>query len=796
LTSALLRSKKNERFEFPEYGVKSLPFAVQLSLIVFLILIVPFIILMSYTGSTTLKFSEEEIARSSLENIGLNSRLTEAFMDNISANTHRFAAYHDFFIYDGLQKYSAIQGNVENGMRIQRLQRELVSIARVDERAIHSVFMLFDGGDYVISTDRGIVELSDYYSASWLNSFSRQRQGLGGIWVPRRLPSATVRETLRGQDSGRTIPVISYVYNLNRLTTAMSATIVINVRESSIANNLNPGRARDDRPGIMLLEGDGRIISHPLESNFLGQGRNLPHIADILDRGENTGYGFYTEEGGQYLYTWLKTTNHYEWVYVSVQSMAGLLNQSARNTRNMIFLSLTVLFFGTMTALAVLFWVSRPMRELVKDLKGSEAIKETALRNEMDILSSAFTHIENKEKELKFLLGEREKDTELLAIRNLLEDGPLPRQEAEILEQVFPHRLFRVAVAAPDNFDDYHRRTSAEQRSYQRYLFISRAAEINISPMVLRGVYFLESQIALIINMIDENDLGKLLPFLGDLQEIARPVFGTTITIGLSETGFDLDAVYQCGRQASEAVTMRMLRGSNSIIQWTHKEGRKRFFYPYNSEAKIFNYLNTGNMAQIGAELEAIKKAVRSTEGISYDNICYIYNQLAGGTIRRLSEMNINTTGIFFSHGNVCRAIASSETLETLSRCMNDFYEDLLHYLRKDKDEEQAIDRIMACLAKNFRKDMFFEDMAAEVNISYSYMRKIVKEKTGRSVNETVNFLRIQEAKSLLLDDKLKLPEIAKRTGYRNTQSLKRYFRKFEGLSPLEYRLVNNVGQF
>ena len=776
--------------------MKSLPFAVQLSLIVFLILIIPFIILMSYTISTTLKFSEEEIARSSLENIELNRRYTEAFMDNISANTHRFVAYHDFFVYDGLQKYSAIQGNVENGMRIQRLQRELISIARVDERAILSVFMLFDGGDYVISTDRGIVELSDYYSTSWLNVLSRQGRGLGGVWVPRLLPSATVRETLRGQDLGRTIPVISYVYNLNRLTTAMSGTIVINVRESSIANNLNPDRSRDDQEGIMLLQQDGRIISHPRETNFLSQGRYLPHIAYILDRGETIGYEFITEQDGQYLYTWLKTTNHYEWVYISVQSMAGLLNQSARNTRNMIFLSLAVLFVGTMTALAVFFWVSRPMRELVKGLKQSAAINETALRNEMDILSSAFTHIENKEKELKFLLDEREKDAELLAIRNLLEDGLLTRQETEILEQVFPHKLFRVAMAAPDNFDDYHRRTSAEQRAYQRYLFISRAAEINIAPMTQRSVYFLESQIALIINMNEENDAGKLGPFLENLQRLALPVFGTTVTIGLSETGFDLDAVHQCSRQASEAVTMRMLRGSNSIIRWTHKEGRKRFYYPYSSEEKINNYLHAGNMAQINMELEAIQKTIRSTEGISYDNICYIYNQLAGGTIRRLSEMNINTPGIFFSHGNVCRAIASSETLEELSRNMVVFFEDILHYLRKDDADEQTIDRIMACLAKNFRADMFFEDMAAEVKMSYSYMRKIVREKTGRSINETVNFLRIQEAKNLLMDGRLKLPEIARMVGYRNTQSLKRYFRKFEGLSPLEYRLVNRVIQF
>ena len=772
--------------------MKSVPFAVQLSLIVFLILIIPFIILMSYTGSTTLRYSEEEIARSSLEHIELSSRFTENFMNNISANVNRFAAYHDFFIYEGLQKYSAIQGNVENGLRIQRLQRELVSMARSDD-AIHSILMFFNDSDYIISSDRGIVELTDYSNLSWLRTVS-SRTRLGGIWVPRELQFATLREILRGQDWGTPTPVISYVYNLSRLTTAITATIVINVRESSVANILNPGPDRENAPGIILLEQNGRIISHPEENNFLLQARNLPHIAQILDRSENQGYEFFREGGDQYLYTWLKTS-YYEWVYISVQSMAGLLNQSARISRNMIFLSLAVLFFGTMASLAVFFWFSKPMRQLVKGIKETAAIGEPALRNEMDFISSAFTRIELKEKELRDLLNEREKDAALLAVRNLLSDDPLSPQETEILGQIFPHKLFRVAVACPDNYEEYRRRTNAEQRAYHRYLFISRSAELFSPPLVFRGVHLLEAQIALIINMNEETQAAWLLPLLKKLQDTARSIFGTTITVGLSETGYNPEGVHNCAMQASEAATMRMLLGSNSIIPWTGREGHKRFFYPQNSEVRILNYLNAANLKQIHAELEIIMKSIRSIEGITYDNICFIYNQLAGGTIRRLSEMNINTSGFFFGHGNVYKAIASSETLEQLSLYMGNFYEDLLNYLRRDQGGEETIDRILACLRKYFRTDMFFEDMAAELKMSYSYMRRLVKEKTGKSVNDTVNYLRIQEAKALLPDEKLKPLEIAKMVGYRNTQSMKRYFKKFEGLNPLEYRLASRLGQ-
>lgn len=774
--------------------MKSVPFAVQLSLIVFFILIIPFIILMSYTGTTTLREAEVEIARSSMEHLELNSMFTENFMSNIAAEIHRFAAYEDFYTYEGLQKYAAIQGNVENGQKIQRLQKELVSIARTDN-AIHSIFMFFDDSDYIISTDRGIVEQSDYSSMSWLRTVSAGRQGPGGIWVPRELQPATVREILRGQDLDYKIPVVSYIYNLSRLTTTIRGTIVINIRESYIENNLNPDGDRDNSYGIILLQRDGRVISHPMLSDFLMQGRNLPHIADILDRDENSGYAFFRDGNEQFLYTWLKS-GYYDWVYISTQSMADLLEQSGATIRNMILVSLTVVFVGTLASLAIFFWVSKPMRQLVKGLKENTDmdIKAPAMRNEMDILSSAFSQIEHKEKELRDLLNEREKDATVLAIRNLLSDV-LTAQEKEILEQVFPHNLFRVAMAALDNYEDYRRRTNAEQRAYQRYLYISGSSEIFGPPLVLRGVYLPEARIALIINMKEESDADRIPELLKKLQENSAPLFGTTITIGLSDTGFKLEGVQQCVYQASEAVTMRILQGYNSIINWTGQETHKRFFYPQNSEARILNYLNTGNSAMIHAELESLIKTIRSANGISYDNICFIYNQLAGGTIRRLSEMNINTSGFFFSHGNIYRSIASSETLEQLSGYMGDFYDDLLNFLRKDQGEDQVIDRILACLGKYYRTDMFFEDMAAELKMSYSYMRKIVREKTGKSVNDTVNLFRIQEAKTLLSDEKLKLPEIAKAVGYRNTQSLKRYFKKFEGINPMEYRLAERVNK-
>jgi len=781
--------------------LKRIPFVVQLSLIVFVILIIPLIIIMSYIGYTTLRYTKDEIAQNALQNIELSRRVTENFIDNISASVHRVAIFHDFYVYDGLQRYSSIQGNAENILKIERLQRELQSIVRGND-AVISVFFIFDEGDYVISTDRGIAEILDYPNLAWMRSVSTQRRGFSGSWVARNYQVATIRETMLGIDSWYNIPVISYIYSINRLTTAIKGTIVANVRESSIAANLNTDRLRsrsnevnNDENSVILVQQDGIIISHPHEENFIIQGRNLPYIAGILDCDDQKGFKFFEEGSRQYLYTWYKA-EFFNWVYISVQSINNLLHRSTLMIRTMTIISLIIVFFGMFISLLLFLRISRPMRQIIKTLRDNAFVNEKAARNEFDFLFSAFTKIESKEKELRGLLNEREKDAVIPAMRNLLTGDSVNEQDMKNLERIFPYKYFTVACAALDNYDEYNRKISAEERAYHRYLFISKAEEAAASLFAIRGFRLINSQIAFIINYPQEDDLKQeLIPFFSSIKNHAKQIFKRTLTIGVSETGFNMESLQQCARQASEAVTMRMLRGSGNIIFWSYYESSKRFFYPENREARILNYLTAGNLDLIKSELDEIQRNIRQTENITYDNICFIYNQLAGVTIKRLSEVNIQTSVFLLIHGNIYKSIASCETLEQLNLLMIGFYGNIINYLHKEQESEKPIDRIMACFKNHFRDDMFFEDMASELGMSYSYMRKIVKNDTGKSVNETINYLRIQEAKALLLDDKLTLDDVAKSVGYRNNQSLKRFFKKYEGLNPTNYRLIKFVNK-
>ena len=69
-------------------------------------------------------------------------------------------------------------------------------------------------------------------------------------------------------------------------------------------------------------------------------------------------------------------------------------------------------------------------------------------------------------------------------------------------------------------------------------------------------------------------------------------------------------------------------------------------------------------------------------------------------------------------------------------------------------------------------------------------MRKIVKQETGKSLLDLINNARIEKAKVLLRETSMYIKEIAEDVGYNNVQSFTRFFKKYEGITPSEFREI------
>ncbi|CAI6059368.1 response regulator [Cohnella sp. JJ-181] len=78
--------------------------------------------------------------------------------------------------------------------------------------------------------------------------------------------------------------------------------------------------------------------------------------------------------------------------------------------------------------------------------------------------------------------------------------------------------------------------------------------------------------------------------------------------------------------------------------------------------------------------------------------------------------------------------------------------------------------------------------MAERLYLTPTYLCRIFKERTGQTINSYITDVRIEQAKTLLRDRRVKLSEISRRVGYQSANHFTKIFKKTTGMNPSEFR--------
>lgn len=116
----------------------------------------------------------------------------------------------------------------------------------------------------------------------------------------------------------------------------------------------------------------------------------------------------------------------------------------------------------------------------------------------------------------------------------------------------------------------------------------------------------------------------------------------------------------------------------------------------------------------------------------------------------------------------------------------------ILSVIRNQEFAGKTIERTIrkACLyfRENLNTNVNIENLAAELNVGYSYFRQMFRKYTGISPTQYHLSLRIQKAKDLLASTDMSFKEIANELGFESYFYFSRIFRDKTGNSPMEFR--------
>lgn len=136
--------------------------------------------------------------------------------------------------------------------------------------------------------------------------------------------------------------------------------------------------------------------------------------------------------------------------------------------------------------------------------------------------------------------------------------------------------------------------------------------------------------------------------------------------------------------------------------------------------------------------------------------------------------------------------LSSQQSLKNLKAKMME----ILEYLPQSEEQQitkkysKAVKESIAIIEENYSQNLSLEEICMQVSVSKNYFCYLFKRETGMSLWNYLTVVRLQHAKKLLDETELRSYEIAFQVGYDNPSYFSKIFKKYEGMTPNEYRDV------
>ena len=108
-----------------------------------------------------------------------------------------------------------------------------------------------------------------------------------------------------------------------------------------------------------------------------------------------------------------------------------------------------------------------------------------------------------------------------------------------------------------------------------------------------------------------------------------------------------------------------------------------------------------------------------------------------------------------------------------------------------DSVANRYITEALDILQEKYAEPLTASVVAEQLHIHPSYLHRLFRENTSRTMKEHLQRIRIQHARELLAGTRKSMLEIAGEVGFSSTQQFQQLFRRYVGMRPLEYRKQN-----
>jgi two-component system, response regulator YesN len=253
-----------------------------------------------------------------------------------------------------------------------------------------------------------------------------------------------------------------------------------------------------------------------------------------------------------------------------------------------------------------------------------------------------------------------------------------------------------------------------------------------------------------------------------------------TVSFGISNSTADAQGLKKCLQQAEQALSNEFFNGRGSI-QFFKKEEKIKVdrYNPQTSD--LWNALEQIDQESMVKCLEYIFDKLKDTK--NRDLVIMVTIELKMELKRRMENFKCNTQTLNISPKS------GNYFLDVKQEIIDEFCK-MIRWLDEfeNKNYSPIVKHILHYLNEHFYKDISLDSLAKQVQTNPSYLSRIFKEQTGQRLSDFIMNLRMERAKDLLKEQRLRTKDVALAVGYENERYFSQIFKRYTGLSPSKFR--------
>lgn len=276
-----------------------------------------------------------------------------------------------------------------------------------------------------------------------------------------------------------------------------------------------------------------------------------------------------------------------------------------------------------------------------------------------------------------------------------------------------------------------------------------------------------------------------------DILKLALQLYGNYFkaTIGIGSTVSSIEDLHLSYQLAQAALQQRNICADVDVCTGggLPEPAWRDSFLSVQEVTRMLNLCRAGEYGKLlNTALDIVDEGIRMNAAAA--QMKYLCLDILNTWIRAVEQDRKDFDVSFYAgvYHRLNRCITGAE----MKACFREVHSLLF---RQDAAQECSakFQEILAYIDEHYSEDLTLEVFAERLQMSVGHFSRTFKEEVGVKYVDYIAQVRLNKAKELLLTTNWKIDEIAEKVGYWGRSSFIRMFRKYEGVTPAQYRVMH-----